>query len=616
MRFSNLSSYGRPFTIKANFLNSKIAIHQRRQQTLFTARLWTGLFGVALLVASSFIESSVGLILACLILLVFFPFLVFLSRKNTEFLSQLQTLRHLLIDRTDQIRKGKLALEDPFLPSDPRAKTLGIDLDLFGKKSLMSLIDLTQFKESQAGLASWLAGGQQSLSDLKVVQDRVAALSKNGKVFHRHLLTLRNLQIPLVDLGAIHSFLKTPLTANSFFVLFLGAVGFWSASLFASLLPLSLPGSPSGGNEVWRVFQLLSSGFLGAYWLVFAVSIGTLTGAFQKALTLEAQMRPLLSYTKKLESLLIKARKNLLEDDPLMVSLRQNPVSSQVAALHFWTGFLSIQTHPLVFFGLNLIFPWSFIGTFFLERTRKKLSEGFEEKKISIARFDTFLSMSFFARLPFGLTYPAVGANPRLSFKSLSHPLIDHNSCVPNDFDFEKSQVLILSGSNMSGKSTFLRAIGLNQSLACAGLPVFATHLQTFLGEIQSCLRVSDSLDEGLSYFYAEVVRIAEILKRTENHSSLVLIDEIFKGTNNRERILAAQFIAQQLLTRDSLSILSTHDLELTELATQYPRIDNAHFSDRVEGDKMTFDYKIQKGPCTSTNALQILKRAGVQVPI
>lgn len=187
------------------------------------------------------------------------------------------------------------------------------------------------------------------------------------------------------------------------------------------------------------------------------------------------------------------------------------------------------------------------------------------------------------------------------------HPLV--RNCIVNDFEFKGG--IILTGSNMSGKTTFMRMLGLNQILANAGGIVCAKSFQTRGYAVVTSLRANDMLQEGISTFYAEINRMKRIMQETSSRPTLVLIDEIFKGTNAKDRIYASKEIIQKLLTLDTSFIITTHDFELCDAAG----IQNYHFDEEYIEDKISFDYKIKKGICHKTNALYLLKLAGVLEP-
>jgi len=169
----------------------------------------------------------------------------------------------------------------------------------------------------------------------------------------------------------------------------------------------------------------------------------------------------------------------------------------------------------------------------------------------------------------------------------------------------------------MSGKSTFLRTLGVNLCLAYAGAPVDASSFQTTLFRLFTCIRVSDSVTDGYSYFYAEVKRLKALLVELEQPDGFplfFLIDEIFKGTNNRERLIGSRAYIKALVGRNCIGVISTHDLELVKLADSIPQVTNAHFREEVIDTHMVFDYLLRPGPSPTTNALKIMQMEGLPV--
>jgi DNA mismatch repair ATPase MutS len=175
----------------------------------------------------------------------------------------------------------------------------------------------------------------------------------------------------------------------------------------------------------------------------------------------------------------------------------------------------------------------------------------------------------------------------------------------------------LITGSNMSGKSTFLRTLGINVCLAQAGGPVCASRFEWTWSRVACCIRVDDSLEAGLSFFYAEVKRLKSILDATDDRVAppvLFLIDEIFKGTNNRERLIGSRAFIQSLATGNGFGLVTTHDLELTDLGKTVPHLTNSHFRETVVAGALEFDYKLRSGPCPTTNALRIMELEGLPV--
>ncbi|HEX3641991.1 MAG TPA: hypothetical protein VHV10_11930, partial [Ktedonobacteraceae bacterium] len=175
----------------------------------------------------------------------------------------------------------------------------------------------------------------------------------------------------------------------------------------------------------------------------------------------------------------------------------------------------------------------------------------------------------------------------------------------------------IITGSNMAGKSTFLRTLGVNLCLAYAGGPVNASMLQTSLFRLFTCIRVTDSVTDGYSYFYAEVKRLRALLDALAEPDQLpvfFLVDEIFKGTNNRERLIGSRSYVRAIVGRNCVGAISTHDLELVKLADVVPQVKNYHFREEVIDGRLVFDYILRPGPCPTTNALKIMQMEGLPV--
>jgi DNA mismatch repair ATPase MutS len=169
----------------------------------------------------------------------------------------------------------------------------------------------------------------------------------------------------------------------------------------------------------------------------------------------------------------------------------------------------------------------------------------------------------------------------------------------------------------MSGKSTFLRTVGVNLSLAFAGGPVDARLLRTAPFRMRTCIRIQDSVTDGISYFYAEVKCLKSLLAELEGEHDrplIYFIDEIFRGTNNRERLIGSRAYLEALAGKFGAGLVSTHDLELVQLADELPPIRNHHFRDEVAEDRLIFDFKLHRGPSPTTNALKIMRAEGLPI--
>ena len=200
--------------------------------------------------------------------------------------------------------------------------------------------------------------------------------------------------------------------------------------------------------------------------------------------------------------------------------------------------------------------------------------------------------------------------------ESMRHPLIPAERCVPNSVKLNPAmQLMIVSGSNMSGKSTLLRTIGVNVVLALAGAPVRALRMKVSVVAMGATIRVQDSLQAGTSRFYAEIQRLRQIMDLTKTMTVLFLLDEILHGTNSHDRAVGAEGVIRGLIGRGAIGIVTTHDLALAKLADALaPRAANYHFQDQLIDGKMVFDYRLHEGVVQKSNALELMRAVGLEV--
>ncbi|HZY63380.1 MAG TPA: mismatch repair protein [Edaphobacter sp.] len=205
---------------------------------------------------------------------------------------------------------------------------------------------------------------------------------------------------------------------------------------------------------------------------------------------------------------------------------------------------------------------------------------------------------------------------PTFHAESLGHPLIAAASCVRNDVSIKApTRALLISGSNMSGKSTLLRAIGLNTVLAMAGAPVRAQRLQLTPLHVGASILVNDSLQQGSSRFYAEITRLRRICDLAEQQPPvLFLLDELLQGTNSRDRLTGAEAVVRELTESGAIGLISTHDLALTGIHLPAGSLRNMHFQDCIEDDKMKFDFKLRDGVVTKSNGIELMRLIGLKV--
>jgi DNA mismatch repair ATPase MutS len=236
----------------------------------------------------------------------------------------------------------------------------------------------------------------------------------------------------------------------------------------------------------------------------------------------------------------------------------------------------------------------------------------------AVGDFEALAALATFAyERPHDVFPDLAGEGPVYEAEGLGHPLIAASGGVRNDVRLGTGgpRVIIVSGSNMSGKSTLLRVMGTNVVLASAGAPVRARRLRLSAMKLGTAIRVTDSLQAGKSGFYAEITRLREIMDLAAGKTPvLFLCDELLHGTNSHDRRIGADALLKALLERGAIGVVTTHDLALTEIAEADGRVRNAHFEDQVVEGKMVFDYKLRDGVVTKSNALELMRSVGLGV--
>jgi len=272
-----------------------------------------------------------------------------------------------------------------------------------------------------------------------------------------------------------------------------------------------------------------------------------------------------------------------------------------------------IRHNILLWVLLNALLLWDIECAVAFEKWKKKYAPVAEEWFVALGNIESLLSFSILPLICNHTCLPVVSTAKKMSAQALGHPLISNKIRVNNDI-FCEDAIFIISGSNMSGKTTFMRTVGINLVLARAGSYVCAKSMHFPLLHMMTSMRVADDLNEGISTFYAELKRIKNIITLAEKHPRMIfLIDEIFRGTNSIDRLSGAKAVLSTLDKLGAMGIITTHDLELCEIATSYPRIQNHSFSEEYRDNKIYFDYTIKPGKSTTTNAKYLMQMVGIR---
>ena len=341
---------------------------------------------------------------------------------------------------------------------------------------------------------------------------------------------------------------------------------------------------------------------------------------FHEASDLQSALRQLTQVSRHLERYPYHGAPGLAELCAPFRDPEQRPsrLLARIARVVSATG---VQGNPFFWVALNVTVPWDYFFAVQLNRLKAELA-GCAPRWLDVwFELEALSGLANLGYLNPHYAFPTFARDeetPVFQAEALGHPLLPDGEKVCNDFTFHHlGEIGLITGSNMAGKSTFLRTAGVNLALAYAGAPVDAARLRTRLFRLFTCIKVSDSVTGGISYFYAEVKRLKALLAALDADHELPLffaIDEIFRGTNNRERLQGSRAYVRALTGKRGVGLISTHDLELVHLAAEFPEIHNYHFRDEVLDGRMVFDYKLHPGPCPTTNALKIMAQEGLPV--
>jgi len=305
---------------------------------------------------------------------------------------------------------------------------------------------------------------------------------------------------------------------------------------------------------------------------------------------------------------------------PRLIALRSKlerngvPASRQIERLRKLVALLDARRNQF-FAPFALLFLWTTNVAFAIERWRLESGAEIVQWISTIAEIEALLSLSSFAfEHPLFAMPEVVDGDALFDGDAVGHPLIPDDRRVANDVRIGgELRLLIVSGSNMSGKSTLLRAIGVNTILALAGAPVCAARLRVTPMSVGASISLNDSLSEGASRFYAEILRIRDVLRIPP--PLLFLLDEVLGGTNSHDRRIGAAAIIRGLVSRGAIGLATTHDLALAQIADDLaPRAANVHFEDHIENGSVMFDYRMRPGVVTKSNALELMRAVGIEV--
>jgi hypothetical protein len=536
-----------------------------------------------------------------------FAIVVGLQRRLGRAIERFETLREM---RLSQLARMKLDWETippaPSEASDRARSPLEVDLDLTGTASLQRLVDLGVSLEGSQRLASWLCCPEMDLPAILERQQAVRELSRMGRLRERLLLNLRLLTREPLRGRRLLDWLEIRLPEGRLGLLLVLASAFTLTN--GILLILDAAGI---APTLWPIS-------FGLYLLFYFANLKSIAPFLEAVVDLDRELEPFGSLFRFLERFPFQEGARVTQ---LCAVFRDpaDPPSHFLRRVKAITAAVGARANPVAGLMLNLLSPWDFACAYLASRQRAQAVERLPAWLEAWTELEALCGLASFAWINPEFAFPEIREGGAIfEAQALGHPLLSPETRVCNDFHLHKlGEVALITGSNMAGKSTFIKTVGVNLCLAYAGGPVNARSLHIRLLRLHSCIRISDSLSQGYSYFYAEVKclqRLLEMLGEDDQPPVLYLIDEIFRGTNNRERYLGSKSFLRSLAGARGCGLIATHDLELAKLEEETAAVRNLHFEDRVQEGRLEFDFVLRSGPSQSTNALKIMRLEGLPV--
>ncbi len=490
------------------------------------------------------------------------------------------------------------------------------DLDLFGKASLFELLNGARTRAGEETLAAWLKAGapttvvlarQESIVELAPridLREDMAVLGEDARTgVHAEALARWGERASPLDSSAAPLWLW-PLTAG-------GALA--AAALVAWL------GSYFGVVHLRAEALMAARAYAVAMFLVCGAIVWSYRGKtspiFDEAADAARDLDLLAGVLRRIEDERFSAAR--------LASLRAEldveglPPSRRIARLNTLIGLVDSRDHFMIRMAGPLLL-WDLHLAYALERWRRTSGPALRRWLAAVGELEALSSLAAYHFEHPDDVFPELTAGaPCFDGEGLGHPLLPEAAAVRNDVRLAGDlRLLVVSGSNMSGKSTLLRTVGVNAVLAQAGAPVRARSLRLAPLTIGASIHIHDSLQAGVSRFYAEITRLGLIMRRASDAPPvLFLIDELLHGTNSHDRRIGAEAIVRSLVDRGAIGLITTHDLALTHVADALgARAANVHFEDLLEDGRMRFDYRMRCGVVQKSNALALMRSVGLDV--
>lgn len=531
--------------------------------------------------------------------LIVFIYLINLHSKHSFNRKRLEALVRVNLEEIDFIENEKLPFEMGLNYLEPN-HFYAHDLDIFGPKSLFQNLNRTHLKSGADQLSSYLL----NLPTTQEIQKRQDAIKELGKKldwrqqFTASCITTEEKEETLPSLlNWAKVALNKPINAVRIAAFVLPIILF-----ICIVLNYFLPDNIYGS-------------------LINPLIIINLLVAFSQVKSIRNELihSTNINNTLKSYSLLIEQiEKETFESEKLKLLQakliqEKEKVSYSIKKLaKIYAGLENIN-NPFGAALLNAFILYHVHAFYKLKVWKKEYAHQIPMWMNVLGEFEALNSLANFSYNNPIFVFPQLNTEEKIEFKALGHPLINEKGRIANDISYNGFKFIILTGSNMSGKSTFLRSLGINMVLVQAGAPVCASEASIHPMPILVSMRVSDSLGEGESFFFAEVKRLKQIMVAAQKETSFVLLDEILRGTNSDDKRTGTVEVIKSILAKNAYGAIATHDLKVCDTTAEYPQqLTNKCFEVEIENNELVFDYTLREGVCKNKSATFLMKKMEV----
>jgi len=490
------------------------------------------------------------------------------------------------------------------------------DLDVFGPRSVFQFINVAHTSYGQSALAGYLSKLDERdviVERQRAVRELVAQLELRQEL---EAYTLRSANPPgqrasqntaALDLQALIQWAESEPVLSPHTALVIGARVLPALTLIGFVVSRWF-GLPALCWAVPLAVQIALSLRAGAAAAGVFSAVSSSPGAF-------ARLRPML---RLLETSTFEAP--MLSRLCAVLGTGERSASQQMRRFERVLGWFELRHNGMLYPFINVLFLWDVNCVVALEKWQRESGRALSPWLHALGQWEALSSLAGAAYDNPDFTFPEIsGERSVFEGKALGHPLISARQRVENDVIMAgPGSALLVTGSNMSGKSTLLRAMGLAAVLGYAGSAVCAASMRLSPMRVHTSMRISDSLSAGVSHFYAELKKLRVALVATHGEVPVFfLLDEILHGTNSEERQVGARWVLGQMIQAGATGAVSTHDMALCELPpTLMHKVRTVHLRESVDGERMTFDYKVRPGPVSGGNALLLMRSLGLDVPL